>query len=54
MRVCRTLKISKLRNAHNFVPDYMQEDICKRPERHSRPNSWEDSSFLYDDESFFN
>jgi len=37
-----------------FVPDYMQEDICNRPERNSRPDSWEDTSSLFDDESFFN
>ena len=23
-----------------FVPEYMQGDICERPERNSRPNSW--------------
>lgn len=23
-----------------FVPDFMQEDICERPEGNSRPNSW--------------
>jgi hypothetical protein len=37
-----------------FVPDFMQEDICHRPERDARPNSWEDNSYRYDDESFFN
>ena len=37
-----------------FVPDFMQEDICERPERNSRPNSWDDTSYSYDDESFFN
>jgi hypothetical protein len=28
-----------------FVPDFMQEDICERPERNSRPNSWEATSY---------
>ena len=37
-----------------FVRDFMQEDICQRPERNSRPNSWEDTSYPYDDELFFN
>ena len=37
-----------------FVPDFMQEDICERPKRNARPNSWEDNSYRYDDESFFN
>jgi hypothetical protein len=36
-----------------FVPDYMKEDICKRPERNARPNSSEDTSGPYNDESFF-
>ncbi|MDX5585574.1 MAG: hypothetical protein QNK20_11805 [Aureibaculum sp.] len=38
-----------------FVPDFMQEDICDRPERKSRPNSWSDTSNnLYEDNSSFN
>lgn len=37
-----------------FVPDFMQEDICERPEGNSRPNSWEDTSYPYDDGSSFN
>ena len=37
-----------------FVPDFMQEDICERPERNTRPNSWEDTSYPYDNESSFN
>ena len=37
-----------------FVPDFMQEDICERPEQNARPNSWEDTSYRYDDESSFN
>lgn len=37
-----------------FVLDFMKEDICKRPERKSRPNFWEDTSYRYDDESSFN
>ena len=37
-----------------FVPDFMQEDICERPERNARPDSWEDTSSLYDDGSSFN
>lgn len=37
-----------------FVPDFMQEDICHRPERNARPNSWEDNHHRYEDESFFN
>ena len=40
--------------ARQFVPNYMQEDICNRPEQNSRPNSWEDTSSLYDDEASFN
>jgi len=34
------------------VPDFMKEDICERPKRKSRPNSWEDTG--YNDESSFN
>ena len=37
-----------------FVPEFMQEDICDRPERNARPDSWEETSYRYDDESFFN
>lgn len=37
-----------------FVSDFMQEDICECPEGNSRPNSWEDTSYRYDDESSFN
>ena len=37
-----------------FVPDFMQEDICERPERNSRPNSWEDNNYPYEDPSSFN
>jgi len=49
--------VSKVRGTgvmREFVPDYMQEDICDRPERNSRPNSWEDTSYRYDDPSSFN
>ena len=49
--------VSKVRGTgltRDFVPDFMQEDICKRPDGNSRPNSWEDTSYRYDDESFFN
>ena len=53
------MNVSEVRGtglAREFVPDYMQGDICDRPEGDSRPNSWEDTSTssLYDDESFFN
>lgn len=37
-----------------FVPDFMQEDICERPERNARPNSVEDTVYSYDDGSSFN
>lgn len=37
-----------------FVPDFMKEDICERPERNARPDSWTDNNYQYDDESFFN
>lgn len=37
-----------------FVPDFMHGDVCERPERNARPNSWEDNNYRYDDESFFN
>ncbi len=53
----QNIDVSKVRGAgltRQFVPDSMQGDICERPERNSRPNSWEDTSCLYDDESFFN
>ena len=49
--------VSKVRGTglmREFVPDFMQEDICERPERNARPNSWEDNSYRYDDESSFN
>jgi len=49
--------VSKVRGTgltREFVPDFMQEDICDRPERNSRPNSWEDTSYRYDDPSSFN
>jgi hypothetical protein len=26
--------------AREFVPEYMQGDICERPERNSRPDFW--------------
>ena len=35
--------VSKVRGTgvmREFVPDFMQEDICERPERNARPNSW--------------
>lgn len=37
-----------------FVPDFMKEDICKRPERNARPNYEEDTGYSYDDSSSFN
>jgi hypothetical protein len=49
--------VSKVRGTgltREFVPDSMQGDICERPERNARPNSWEDTSYRYDDESSFN
>lgn len=51
------IDVSKVRGTgltREFVPDFMQEDICGRPERNARPSSWEDTSYRYDDESFFN
>jgi len=51
------IDVSKVRGTgltREFVPDFMQEDICERPERNARPNSWKDTSYRYDDESFFN
>jgi len=53
----KDLDVSKVRGTglmREFVPDFMQEDICERPERNSRPNSWEDTSSPYDDELSFN
>ena len=26
--------------AREYVPEYMKGDLCERPERESRPNSW--------------
>jgi hypothetical protein len=49
--------VSKVRGTglmREFVPDVMQEDVCKRPERNARPNSWEDTGYSYDDSSSFN
>lgn len=49
--------VSKVRGTglmREFVPDFMQEDICECPERNSLPNSWEDTSYRYDDGSSFN
>jgi hypothetical protein len=49
--------VSKIRGTglmREFVPDFMKEDICERPERNARPDSWEDTSSLYDDGSSFN
>jgi hypothetical protein len=49
--------VSKVRGTglmREFVPDFMQEDICERPERNARPDSWEDTSYRYDDGSSFN
>ena len=49
--------VSKVRGTglmKEFVPDFMWEDICERPERNARRNSWEDNSYRYDDESSFN
>ena len=49
--------VSKIRGTgltREFVPDFMQEDIFERPERNARPDSWEDTSSLYDDGSSFN
>jgi len=51
------IDVSKVRGAgltREFIPGFMQEDICERPERNARPNSWKDISYLYDDKSFFN
>jgi len=37
-----------------FVPDFMQKDICERPKQDSRPNSWEDPTYSDNDPSYFN
>lgn len=47
----KNLDASKVRGTgvtREFVPLDMQEDICQRPERNARPNSWEDPSSKYD------
>ena len=49
--------VSKVRGTgltREFVPDFMQEDICERPERNARPNYGEDTGYSYDDSSSFN
>ena len=49
--------ISKVRGTglmRQYVPEFMQEDVCERPERNSRPDSWEDSTYSYEDPSSFN
>jgi hypothetical protein len=46
--------VSKVRGTREFVPDFMQEDICERPERNARPNYWENTGYSYDDSSSFN
>ena len=51
------IEVSEVRGTglgREFVPDFMQEDIPERPERNSRPNSWEDTSSRDDNKSFFN
>lgn len=51
----QNIDVSKVRGTgltREFVPDYMQEDICKRPEQDLRPNYWEDPSYLSDINSF--
>lgn len=35
--------------AREFVPEYMKGDICERPERNSRPNSWGNNGGFTDD-----
>jgi hypothetical protein len=35
--------------AREFVPEYMQGDICERPERNARPNPWGSNGGLEDD-----
>lgn len=35
--------------AREFVPEYMQGDICDRPERNKRPDSWYNNGGLTDD-----
>lgn len=32
-----------------FVPEYMKEDICTRPERNERPLGWDNSGGLEED-----
>jgi hypothetical protein len=49
--------VSKVRGTgltREFVPDFMQEDICERPERNARPNYGKDTGYSYDDSSSFN
>ncbi len=51
------LNVSEVRGTglmREFVPDFMQKDICERPERYSRPNSWEDTTYPENDPSSFN
>ena len=49
--------VSKVRGTglmREFVPEFMREDICERPEQNARPDSWEDTNYRYDDKSPFN
>ena len=51
------LDVSEVRGTglmREFVPDFMREDICERPERNSHPNSWEETSSPYEDDLSFN
>jgi hypothetical protein len=37
-----------------FVPEFMQEDICERPAEDARPTSWTETDSPYEDGSSFN
>jgi hypothetical protein len=48
----QNIDISKVRGTgltREFVPEYMKGDICDRPDRNSRPNSWHDDDGFTDD-----
>ena len=53
----QNIDVSEVRGTglmREFVPDFMQKDICERPKQDSRPNSWEDPTYSDNDPSYFN
>jgi hypothetical protein len=51
------MNVSEVRGTgvmREFVPEFMKGDICPRSEEDARSNSWEGSSYLYDNDSSFN